>query len=627
MHWRGRSISIRWSLFKNLLLLVILISGSLLVYSLIGANRAIRHLSTSLIEEASATAEDKLERFFAPIAKTVEIVHDLADRGVFTPDNPGAATRVLLPVLSAIPQMSSINTGNEAGDAFLLVKRKNEWLSISKRGGATMATWRQIDESGNVLKTWMQQLDFDPRTRPWYKAAQEEFDSEVRWTEPYGFVPTGDPGITATVRVRGPNGSYVMAFDILLEDLSEVGQTIHASLRGTAFVLTEDDRLLVPPSTASEGERRNLLLKRPEDLPALSLLAQSIRLSHGRRNEGPFQIRHNGEKWWCGFEPYTIGSRERAWIGVLIPESDLLGDMQIERIALLSLTLLTLGAATLMSLALSRAYSEPLRKLVQHSSRLQALETGVPVDVDSNLKEVQALADAQENMRRALDSFARYVPVSVVRELLERGEAAAIGGRDVEVTVLFSDIAGFTTIAESMSASELTGHMSDYFEEIVEILEHHGATVDKLIGDAVMAFWGAPKAVDNHARPAVKAVLEIREWLERANRRWKANGLPPLPTRFGLASGEVTVGNIGAHSRLSYTVLGDAVNLAHRLEGLNSQLGTWVLADVNVRRAAGSDFEWRELEAVEVKGRTTAVRVFELLGRRRSRPKSGARLE
>jgi adenylate cyclase len=218
-------------------------------------------------------------------------------------------------------------------------------------------------------------------------------------------------------------------------------------------------------------------------------------------------------------------------------------------------------------------------------------------------------------MRRALDSFARYVPVEVVRELLDRGEAAEIGGRNAEVTILFTDIAGFTTIAESMSASELTSHMSSYFETVVDVLHRHGGTVDKFVGDSVMAFWGAPKALENHSRPAVEAVVEICEWLQRANRQWCEQGLPALPTRFGLSSGKVTVGNVGAIHRLSYTVLGDPVNLAQRLEALNSKLNTSVLADENVRNAAGDGFAWRDVGEVEIKGKMASVRAFELLGR------------
>jgi adenylate cyclase len=278
--------------------------------------------------------------------------------------------------------------------------------------------------------------------------------------------------------------------------------------------------------------------------------------------------------------------------------------------------MLALGVATVMALYLSKSYSGPLQELVEHSARLQTLKTDVAVQVKSRLTEVRHLAEAQENMRRALDSFARYVPVEVVRELLDRGEAAEIGGRNADVTILFTDITGFTTIAESMTAAELTGHMSSYFERIVDILHRHSGTVDKFVGDSVMAFWGAPKPLENHCRPAVEAVVEICEWLERANCEWSAQGLPALPTRFGLSTGKVTVGNVGAVHRLSYTVLGDAVNLAQRLEALNSELNTTVLVDETVRKTSGEGFAWRDVGEIQVKGKMTFVRVFELLGRK-----------
>jgi adenylate cyclase len=617
IHLQGRPISIRWSLFKNLLLLIVLISGSLLIYSIVGAARAIRHLSSSVIEETSAKTEDKLANFFEPIAKSIEIVRDLGARGLFSTNNTRGATTVLMPVLAAIPQMASINIGNERGDAFLLVKRTDEWLSISVKGGSAIADWAQLDELGRPLKTWKQKIDFEPRTRPWYELARNAPAGNIQWTAPYGFVPTGDPGITASVYVEGPEEPFVLAFDILLEDLSQFAQRINVSKRGKVFVLTDDDRLLVPP--AGTGRNLDELLLKPAEDWDLPLVASSVREWHGKPAMEPFQFEYGREKWWCGFENYQIGSERTFWIGVLIPESDLLGERRRERVALMWLTVAALGVATLMSFLLSRAYSDPLRELVNYSSHLQLLETDMEVRVDSRLKEVRHLADAQENMRRALDSFGRYVPVAVVRQLLSRGEAAAIGGHEAEVTVLFTDIVGFTSIAESMSAADLTVHMSDYFDEVIGILQRHGATVDKLIGDAVMAFWGAPEPISNHARLAVEAVIEIHDWLERANNDWPAKGLPPLPTRFGLASGEVTVGNIGSHSRLSYTVLGDTVNLASRLEGLNSKLGTWVLADENVCVASGSDFAWKEVDQVKIKGKEKPVRVFKLVGRKRSK--------
>lgn len=612
--WQRRSVSLRWSLFKNLLLLIVLISGSLVVYSLINSRRTIRYLSLSVIEEASRKAEDKLARFFAPISKAIEIVRVQGDLGLISPDAPVNANRLLIPVLAAIPQMSSINTGKANGEAFLLVRRKGAWLNVTTRGDLGSATWQQVDEKGRVLNSWTQPLDFDPRARPWYNPALEAVDRGIHWTEPYGFIPTNDPGITASVRVEGPDGPYVLAFDILLEDLSRLAESINVSANGKTFVLAADDRLLIPPAMPG-GATRAMLLK-PVEKVALPLLGEGVRAWRKQTAAGPFQIKHEGQTWWCGFEPYHLGSDRRFWIGVLIPESDLLGEHRHDTLVLLVLTALALVVATLMTLLLARSYSKPLGKLVEESGRLQRLQTDAPLLVDSPLREVQMLADAHEKMRRALDSFARYVPVTVVRELLDRGEAAAIGGREAEVTVLFTDIVGFTAVAESMSAADLTEHMSVYFDAVIAILQRSDATVDKLMGDAVMAFWGAPHDVPDRSRKAVEAVLEIRAWLAKANQRWAAHGLPPLPTRFGLAAGEVTVGNMGAHDRLSYTALGDTVNLAKRLEALNCELGTWVLVDETVRAEAGADFAWRDMGTVEVKGRKVPTRIFELRGRK-----------
>ena len=611
-----RSVSIRWSLFTNLLILVVLISGSLLLYRMVGAGRAIRSLSASLFEQVARAAEHELATFFAPISKSIEIVRDLGTRGVFSPENLQTANGVLIPVLSAIPQMTSINTGDASGNTFLLVRHKSQWQSVFLKGGARLAEWQQVDEVGGVVKKWTEEIDFDPRTRPWYKLVEAWWDQAIHWTEPYAFPPKGEPGITAAVRVDGPEGPYVLAFDILLEDLSKFAQRISVPGNGKVFVLTNDGRLLVP-SLEPGQDLRSLLLKRPEER-SMSLVSEGVRLWDEQKTMEPFRFKQGGEIWWCGFRRYDLGLDQRFWIGVLIPERSLVGENLRDRLALLLVTLVALGVGTLMAFYLSRSYSEPLQKLVEHSSRLQTLRTDVEVDVKSKISEVRHLAEAQENMRRALDSFARYVPVDVVRELLSRGEAAEIGGQNAEVTVLFTDITGFTTIAESMSPADLTRHMSSYFDSIVDILHFHGATVDKFIGDSIMAFWGAPKALRNHCRSAIEAVIEVREWLDGANDRWRTEGLPALPTRFGLASGEVTVGNVGAVHRLSYTALGDPVNLAQRLEALNARLNTSVLVDENVRDGAGDAFAWRDVQDVQIKGKILLVRVFELLGRRKT---------
>ncbi|MEM1294219.1 MAG: adenylate/guanylate cyclase domain-containing protein, partial [Verrucomicrobiota bacterium] len=140
--------------------------------------------------------------------------------------------------------------------------------------------------------------------------------------------------------------------------------------------------------------------------------------------------------------------------------------------------------------------------------------------------------------------------------------------------------------------------------------------VDKLIGDAIVAFWGAPKPNEHHARDAIQGALRCHEELQKLNERWEAEGLPRLPTRFGVSTGEVMVGNVGAVNRLSYTALGDAVNLASRLEGANKFYGTRIIAAANSVRDAGDQFLWRKLDKVRVLGRSEPELIYELLGER-----------
>ncbi|MBL6714654.1 MAG: adenylate/guanylate cyclase domain-containing protein, partial [Pirellulales bacterium] len=331
------------------------------------------------------------------------------------------------------------------------------------------------------------------------------------------------------------------------------------------------------------------------------------------RPQQAFRFRDAGEGWWGGFHAYTLGENT-FWIAVVVPEADFLGDVIRQRNVTLAVSLVALLASLLMALVMSRTYGRPLEALANSSRRIRSLDLDAHAPVSSQLSEVSQLADAQQQMLATLQSFAKYVPLEVVRELVHRGEVAQIGGTSESLTILFTDISGFTTIAESMGPEALTAHMADYFREMLGILEAHGATVDKLIGDAIVAFWGAPRRDEQHAAHAMEAVTACADRLAECNQRWRANGVPELHTRFGLSTGTVIVGNVGATSRLSYTVLGDTVNLAARLEGLNRFYGTEVLVSEETRVATGEAFAWRLVDLVAVKGKRVGKRIYEPLG-------------
>lgn len=213
-------------------------------------------------------------------------------------------------------------------------------------------------------------------------------------------------------------------------------------------------------------------------------------------------------------------------------------------------------------------------------------------------------------------AFSRYLSPVVVRDLVRRPERLELGGEEAVVTVLFSDLAGFTRFSEPLSPKDLIGVLNAWFTPATDIILAAGGTLDKFIGDAVMAFWGAPLPDDAQAAKALGAALAMDAAMTALARDFAVRGLPPLAARMGLHHGPAVVGNVGSRARFNYTILGDTVNLASRLESLNKQYGTAILASRAVFAAAGEDFPFRELDRVRVVGRTAAVAVCEPLGPR-----------
>jgi adenylate cyclase len=226
------------------------------------------------------------------------------------------------------------------------------------------------------------------------------------------------------------------------------------------------------------------------------------------------------------------------------------------------------------------------------------------------------MRDAISSMQNGLHAFRRYVPAELVRQLISTGEGAQLGGYKKELTVFFSDISGFTSIAELMSPENLMLHLSEYFDELTRILSHHGATVDKYIGDAIMAFWGAPVHDDAHAIRACEASLACQEKLCELNRKWIEQGKSAFFTRIGISTGDTVVGNVGSTERMNYTVMGDNVNMASRLEGANKLYSTRIIVSRRTYEAGSEKFLFRPLGLIAVKGRSEEQEIYELVGRK-----------
>ncbi len=222
----------------------------------------------------------------------------------------------------------------------------------------------------------------------------------------------------------------------------------------------------------------------------------------------------------------------------------------------------------------------------------------------------------EREKRKLKGAFQVYVPPEVVQEIIRNPQSLRLGGQQKVLTVLFSDIRGFTSISEVLDPEALVRLLNEYLTEMTQVIFRHEGTLDKYMGDAIMAIYGAPIFKEDHPARACLSALEMLEVMKKLKGKWDAMGLPPLDIGIGINTGEMVVGNMGSEKRFDYTVMGDHVNLASRLEGLNKQYGTRIILSEFTLREAGEGFLCRELDLVRVKGKRKPVRIYELLGLR-----------
>ncbi len=210
-------------------------------------------------------------------------------------------------------------------------------------------------------------------------------------------------------------------------------------------------------------------------------------------------------------------------------------------------------------------------------------------------------------------AFGRYVSPAVVEIIADHPELLELGGEEVDATILFADLADFTPLTEKMPPKDVIHLLGEYFTVMTNIILINKGTLDKYIGDAIMCFWGAPVPHPDHAARACRAALDMQKAMQRLRESWRARNISPLGLRIGLHSGRVVAGNAGSRERFNYTVIGDAVNLAHRLENLNKYYGSKILLSGATHRLIRGTFLLRELDHILVKGRTQPVALYELL--------------
>ena len=281
-------------------------------------------------------------------------------------------------------------------------------------------------------------------------------------------------------------------------------------------------------------------------------------------------------------------------------------------LAVAAIISVTTGArlASIMSRALARV-NVALKKLEQQEYvHVDAIQTGD--ELEDLATGFNTMVDGLKERDKLRTTFGKYMTAAVMEHLLNG--KVSLGGETLQVTILFTDIRSFTTISEKMDAQALVGLLNEYFTDMVGIVMKEDGVVDKYIGDAIMAVFGAPVPKPNDAVNAVRAAVKMRHALRHLNERLKERGIAPLRTGIGIHTGEVVAGNIGSEARMEYTVIGDAVNLASRLESNTKELGVNILISEDTYELVKDKVVARQVKEITVKGRKQPVMTYEVIG-------------
>lgn len=589
------------------------------LYDYTSNSRIVLRLSDALMARATDSAVEKCKTYLQPASVLAETSARIIRDGALPLDDRARLESFGLEVLRAHAQVSMFYLGDEQGNFLMLARQTNGTLStqVIQTQPTRTVRWLHRDDAFRVVREEILPDDpYDPRTRPWYRGAKES--QALFWTDVYVFYTGKVPGITCGAPVTDPAGNFhgVIGVDLDLGELSRFLQTLNLGPSGVALILNESGSVVAFPDVdrvvVTEGDDARTV--RVEELDVPQLRAAAHEYSQTRSPQGTVTVA--GRRYLYSLRDFPVTPSQNWKLVIAVAEDDFVGEVKrANRISFaigVAVLLLSVGIAAV----LSRSISRPVVQLTDEANRIRDFNLEGEVTIHSQIREIELLSLAVAAMKSSLQAFRKYVPAELVRQLIQSGEEARVGGQRRELTLLFSDIEGFTTLSEGMTPETLMVHLSEYLDEVTRIIMEDHGTVDKYIGDAVMAFWGAPLPDAQHARNACAAALRCQERITVLNEEWRRAGKTPLPTRIGIHTGETVVGNMGSGDRLNYTAIGDAVNLANRLEGVNKIFGTRILVSGATREQVANEFLLRPIAIVAVKGKTTGVPVYELIGSR-----------
>ncbi len=446
--------------------------------------------------------------------------------------------------------------------------------------------------------------------RPWYSAAIK--NKKTTWVDVYKYYFSRELGISVATPVISEHGDIlgVIKFDISLEFLRKLVEDARFSKNGVVFIVTQSNNLIAFPHIIQD---KNNVIMNIHQLPNHPWVIASYDYfkKTGKLN---FMIDYNHNQYLVSYNLLAQLGDNKWYLGIAAPRDDYIYSLRNTRqMGMLIGFVMLIFSIFIVSAIISRIV-KPMKKITREIDKIKNFELTHTPKIASRIREVNAIASALHAMKKGLRSFQKYIPSSLVRDLIEAGDEAKTGGEKKSLAILFTDIHNFTAIAETSDPQLLAIHICDYFDVLTSIIIKQSGTIDKYIGDSVMAFWGAPLDVEQPCHKAAKAALLCMRELDILNGIWRSENKPIFHTSIGINFGEAVVGHFGSRERLSYTAFGDAVNLASRLQDINHYFDTKILVSEHVYNIIKDQFILRMIDCVNVKGKGEAINIYELIG-------------
>ena len=577
------------------------------------AENTSRQLASTINEQIVAAVRKEVSAIVGEAAAAHTAIRTLFLQNVLDTREADKREFVFLSQLQSHATISWVAFGWPDGSFFAAHKLGDEHLEMMEISLTDHAGQRRIDEYAVIPGD----IEFEKRQfvpTDFHVADQAWFKTGMGVEGPQWFKVLDHPiGQRPSIAFAGPIDVYqerqgVLAIIIEYTRFANFLAQLEVGRTGTAFIFDDSGELIAAPD--KEADELHPARSQEAQLPlARMVLSQAPAGDVDRKETRRRRLTSQGEAYEVALTPLPFPG----WsLATVIPEAEFLGPVESTlRKLIIGLAVGALLAALLSAMLARSVIAAPLARVVGEIRHVESFALDKVRRHPSRLAEISSLSGAIAEMAAGLSAFGKFIPADLVRSLLSQGVEAKPGGSIKELTVMFIDVAGFTGLSERMG-DHVVPLLSRYLDAVSEVIVANGGTIDKFIGDAVMAFWGAPTAQQDHAVRCCRAALACRKAIEAAGINDDRGH--PLQIRIGVNSGSMLVGNIGSELRLNYTVVGDAVNVASRLEGACKQYGTQILIGAKTARLVRDMFIIREIDNIAVYGRTEGLAVYELIG-------------